>query len=245
MRTVYIQWDSRSSQFDLPACYTAWRGFNLLCDDVHTFASLDDLPKDPSAIVFGGVLTVRNALKRLGIRPPLPLDYPEALRPFFERPISQTTLGQVRKAEGQEGFQPVFIKPIEHAKAFSGHVVRQFKDLIPTAHVPDDYPIWTSPEVTFLAEYRCFVLRGKVVGLRAYRGDPLLFPAATIVRAAVSAWKDQPVACSIDFGVMDNGLTAVVEVNDGFALGDMGLGSIIFARMIEARWDQMVEGRHA
>lgn len=240
MRTVYIQKDPRVSEFDLPACYAAWRGFNALCDDVHTFGLLDELPQDPAVIVFGGVRTVRNALIQLGRTPPEPLDYPLALQPFLGRAVTRSTLGAVRRAEGSEDFRPVFMKPIAHTKSFSGCVVRQFKDLIPTASLSDTYPIWTSEVVEFVSEYRCFLLRGNVVGLRMYRGDPLVFPAATKVRAAVDAWKDQPAACSIDFGVTPSGETLVVETNDGFALGDYGLNPLIFAQMIEARWDEMV-----
>jgi hypothetical protein len=50
-----------------------------------------------------------------------------------------------------------------------------------------------------------------------------------------------PVAYSIDVGVLADGRTALVECNDGFALGNYGVGARVYAEMHRDRWYQMVE----
>ena len=44
----------------------------------------------------------------------------------------------------------------------------------------------------------------------------------------------------MDFGVTDRGETRLVEVNDGFSLGCYGLEPILYARLLCARWSELV-----
>ena len=44
-------------------------------------------------------------------------------------------------------------------------------------------------------------------------------------------------------GVLNDGSTVLVEVNDGFALGDYGLGTLLYVDLLKARWDSIVSGR--
>lgn len=47
----------------------------------------------------------------------------------------------------------------------------------------------------------------------------------------------------IDFGVLDDGRTALVELNDGYALGNYGLAAEAYLALCIARWEQLVAGR--
>lgn len=47
-------------------------------------------------------------------------------------------------------------------------------------------------------------------------------------------------AYSLDFGITDSGVMMLVEVNEAFALGTYGLPSIIYARMLETRWQEIM-----
>jgi hypothetical protein len=49
----------------------------------------------------------------------------------------------------------------------------------------------------------------------------------------------KPVSGSIDVGVTKDGKTVLVEVNDSYSLGNYGIGSILYARMIEERWREL------
>lgn len=108
--------------------------------------------------------------------------------------------------------------------------------------VTEETPVQIQEVVCFLSEWRAFVIRGIVQGLSHYSGDPLRFPSANVIRATVGAFTLPPAGYAADFGVSDDGRTILVEVNDGYALGQGGLVADRYAQLLKARWDEMVEG---
>ncbi|HEX8912706.1 MAG TPA: ATP-grasp domain-containing protein [Humisphaera sp.] len=172
--------------------------------------------------------------------PPTISDLPEPLAAFRGRRIWRSTWGDVRAQCNGRG-PPVFVKPLRDPKAFAARVISEFRDLIPSAHVPDEMPVLVSEPVEFVSEWRFFVLRGHVVGAGWYAGDPLRFPDPKVVAAAVRAWgADAPAGYGIDFGVTAGGRTILVEVNEGYSLGCLGLRPLPYSRILEARWVELV-----
>ena len=49
-----------------------------------------------------------------------------------------------------------------------------------------------------------------------------------------------PAGCSADFGVAGDGRTLLVEINDGHSLGCGALVANLYAKLLEARWDEIV-----
>jgi hypothetical protein len=99
-----------------------------------------------------------------------------------------------------------------------------------------------SEVVEFTSEWRFYVLRGVVVGVGHYAGDPLVFPDPAVVRSAVTDFAGGcPAAYGLDFGV-SAGRTLLVEANDAYAIGVYGLPPPVFAEMLEARWLELVGG---
>lgn len=49
-----------------------------------------------------------------------------------------------------------------------------------------------------------------------------------------------PAAFAIDFGVLTDGQTALVELNDGFSIGTYGLSGELYADFTAARWAELV-----
>jgi ATP-grasp domain, R2K clade family 2 len=136
------------------------------------------------------------------------------------------------------------VKPREAHKAFTGYVLSAFRDLIPTTHHPNDLTVWSSEVVEFVSEWRYFVWRHEFVGLGHYRGDAFTHPDGATIRAAVATYRDKaPVAYGIDFGVTPEGRTLLVEVNDAYSLGHVGLRAVPYANMLESRWVEMVTTR--
>lgn len=228
---VYVQ--KRAGDWLNVNCYTSADGFDRRGYEVRPFtyeqlcAGL--LPLDASTIVHGGVDTVRRALTQIGATIPPNMDLPVSLRPWCGREVWETTLGEVRRLR-----RPAHIKPLTRHKLFTGHVVTEFRDLIATAEFADETPVLASEIVAFASEWRVFVLRGEVVGIGHYCGDPLMAPDADAVRAMVAAFTDAPIAYALDVSG-----ARLVEVNDAFALGCYGLDSARYTEMIEARWRQM------
>lgn len=109
-----------------------------------------------------------------------------------------------------------------------------------TASYPDETKVLVSEVVTFVTEYRGFVLDNKLIGWKHYKGDFTKMPDVSTVQKAIMAYGTSPRAYSIDFGLDIDGRSLLVEINDAFALGCYGLDPILYARMIEARWDEIV-----
>lgn len=242
---VLIQ--KQSGEFVSANGYAAWRGFTDRGFSVSFFEwpELRDgaVPLDGHNIVVGGAGTVIHALKALGVETPTVEDLPEALAAFRGRRVRHSTLGQIRR-DCEAGGGAVFVKPLRSPKAFVGAVVAGQRDLRPMLHLPDEMDVLVSEPVEFRSEWRFFVLRGKVVGAGCYLGDPLLFPDQSVLTDAVAAWTSHaPAGYGIDLGVTADGRTLLVEVNDGYSLGCLGLRPHIYSQILESRWVELV-GRY-
>lgn len=226
--------------------FNAWKGFDERGYDIRFFdweqMAAGLVPIEAETITVGSVLFVRQALRRLGIEQP-PLDYPPRLVKHLGRRIWQTTWAEVRSRIDSPG-TPIFVKPIEQDKAFTGYVVSAFRDLIHTAKWPGSMRLWASEPVKFVSEWRFFIRRGEIIGVGHYKGDPLLFPDISAVKTALDDYsKDAPVAFGIDFGIIETGGTHLVEVNDGFSLGCLGLGPLAYSGLLEDRWNELMRKR--
>ena len=97
--------------------------------------------------------------------------------------------------------------------------------------------------VRWASEHRVYVVRGRVVGIRHYAGDPAISPDEAVVSEAVRAlreWGEATAGYGLDLGVLDDGRTALVEWNDGFSLGSYGLDAGSYTELILARWSELV-----
>jgi len=249
---VYVQKSPQTGEFIDPNVFNAWYGFEKMGVETvpYTWPQLRDgeieLTRD--ALVVGGILPVRTAVERLGYHPPENVDYPESLKPFLCRTVTRSTIREAHRLCVDDRVDPPkFIKPVTGHKEFDGHIIACYRDLIRTAgwlQQAPDTEVWVSDVVEWKSECRYFVNRGQVVGVGHYKGDPLTLPNGHVVRHAVREYEasgEAPVAYTIDFGVLQSGDTALVEVNDGFAFGVYGLNALKHARMLEDRWSQMVD----
>lgn len=190
----------------------------------------------------GSVEFVRAAMSALGVREPEPMGY-EGLQDYLQRHVRRTTVGALAELR-----VPVFIKPVA-AKLFTGfvydpvvatapaqadpvvdeHVAEQMAAL---RKLPADTPLWLAEPVRFQCEWRYYVdARGRILAQARYDADgaddaPL--PSCEVVRCAIDALVAHLVAhgdphpFALDMGVLENGRTACVEVNDGWAIGLYG-----------------------
>lgn len=200
------------------------------------------LPLDKTCLVAGDVPVVVAALKQLQVPVPVPNDYPECLRPFLRRTVWETTLGAVRDRVYRDDFKPFFIKPKEHLKRFTGKVIESIYDLGSLSSVSKQTPVFCSELVTWLSEYRVFVVAGEVKGIRHYKGDPAERVDDAVIESTINKLESSgqaTAAYGIDFGVLDDGATTLIELNDGYALGSYELNRVIYADLILARWEEI------
>lgn len=243
IRTAYVR--HRGELPETYNCAIAIQGFDELGIKVIPYYGFGDIEDSvecgPEALVLGYIGDVHKALVKMGIPIPPSEDYPDVLKPYLGRGIWGGTLSDIRG----RNLPGVFVKP-QAQKLFTGFVWKgTHDDRIRLATYPDETPCWFADPVEFVSEYRVYVIDGLIAAVRQYRGDWSVAPSKVVVDGAVNAFVKSgkaPRGCAIDFGVTDQGRTLLVEVNDGFALGNYGLNHLAYARLVEARWEQFFEG---
>jgi hypothetical protein len=221
------------------ASLNVWLGLSNRGYEVVGFTDLTEvLPHlTPETLVHSGVGDVRRAVQHLGFPDPNFSTVPWPLLSRLGRRVWLTPIGEVRKMVDL----PLFVKPLNEHKAFKGCVVRGAAELIQSAHLPDATSVVVSDPVEFVSEFRGFVHWDELIGFQHYRGNPLVFPDPQYVREAVALMSTRytPVGYSLDFGVLADGRTTVVEANDGFSLGAYGLAWWVYVPMVLDRWLEM------
>lgn len=231
-----------NGQFSNISHLTAFLGLREFGYEIQLFSwdELDTLPITRDTLVAGGIPAVVKALSRLDIEVPFLPAIPDSLHTFAGRKVWHSTLGEIRTHFTGGQPKPVFFKPVPtDRKLFNGTVAKVFRDLILTAAHPADLPVFCSELVSFVSEYRVFVLQREIIGCKHYKGDYRIAPDFGVIDAAVAAFEGCPAAYGIDFGITKDGKTLLVEVNDGYSLGCYGLGETRYARMLEVRWREL------
>lgn len=196
------------------------------------------LPLAKDTLVVGYVQTVLGALRQLSIEPPPTNDYPTALQPFLHRRIWKSTVAQLFDWV-YDGNGPIFAKPEGRKKRFTGQVFSRPDDFGYTEGASRSTPIFCSEVLEWLSEYRVFVIHGKIMGIKHYEGDPTCKIDEQAGSEAVRLLEQSgevTAAYAVDFGVISDGRTALVEWNDGFSLGSYGLDKAIYTDLLITRW---------
>jgi hypothetical protein len=198
------------------------------------------VPLSREALVVADVPLFESALKQLGVQPPKENCYPPELTEFLHRRIWPSTMKALEaKFLTIDGFE-VFAKPRGRIKRFTGRMLDAgaFSTL---AHVSRHLEVWCSEIISFASEHRAFVVDGVIRDVRPYCGNETV-PSREVIERCVALWTQTGQAArgyGIDFGVLRDGRTALVEVNDGFALGAYGLAPKDYVELLVARWEQL------
>jgi len=241
IKHVFVQ--STDGSPDDEAFHKAWHGFRkrrVECTLVDASAiESGQLPLSRSTLVAGGLRTVESAMKQIGMRLPVANNLPDELQEFFGRKIRKTTLGEVRSQWQTTRPDSCFMKPLDQNKLFPAIALFDHDDLATLDALADDVRVLVSEYVLFESEWRAFVVSGEIVGLSHYQGDCFVFPNGDTVKSAVRQFRSAPAGYGIDFGVLSNGRTVLVEANDGYSLGSYSLNSVDYTRLLEARWAEL------
>jgi hypothetical protein len=197
------------------------------------------IPLDHDSFICGDMDAMHGAMKMLGIEPPVVDDYPLALEPFFHRRVWRSSMAQLenRLDSGEE----VFVKPAGRRKLFTGRVFAAPSDLYHLSGVSRQEPLWCSDVVDWLAEYRVYVVEHQPLIVAHYAGDDRQSLDMQTVHAALKAYSSTaPAAYGIDFGVLESGQTALVEANDGYALGAYQIDAAPYAKLLFSRWSELL-----
>ena len=133
-------------------------------------------------LLVGDHTVIRQAMKQLSYKPPTNC-YPDSLTKFLGRRVTPSTLGLFLQATIR---LPVFVKPQDDTKVFTGRVVESLEDVYDLQHVRKRTKIHVCHTIlNWKSEWRVFVLHGQIVGKRCYFGDPHLELDMMVVQNAV------------------------------------------------------------
>jgi hypothetical protein len=201
------------------------------------------LPLSSECFVAGDMDVMQSAISQLGIKCPPIQCYPEALRSFLQRRVWKSDLGSIERAILEGEMRACFAKPERNAKKFTGKVFAGPDDFYGLARITRREPLLCSEPVKWKSEYRVYVIAGNIVATDLYNGDEKEKLDEAVVQSAVDTFQasgEAPAGYAADFGVIADGKTALVEVNDGFALGAYQISAELYTNLLFARWKEML-----
>ena len=201
--------------------------------------------------IAGDIKAMYAAMRQLDIEYSY-CDYPESLRKYLLRNVWPATMRDIRKAIYQEGFlkKPIFIKPRNRLKRFTGFVCETIDDLSQNSYgAGNNVDIWCSDIIHFTSEYRCPIVNGKLRGCYHYSNystyDYIKYREALfdLVQKMADENKEGNSAYCLDVGITNKGEIALIEMTDGFSFGKYGMSDELLAEILITRWDELKNGR--
>jgi len=156
----------------------------------------------------GSVEFVLAWMKRFNIATPKPMNVPEELFDFVNRGIFNGP-----HYDMDDILDKRFVKSNDHIKGF--------KLIIDNTYPLPEGNYQFSEVIDIESEWRCFVHKGKLVGLQNYAGEFDMFPCVDDIKCMIDAFKSAPIAYTLDVGVHDE-RTFVIECHDFFSCGLYG-----------------------
>ncbi len=207
---------------------------------------LDEITKEDIALDY--IDQCKTVFYKFGATPKIP-DYPVNLAAFLGRKVWKDTINSISSNE-EKWSAGYFVKPVRD-KAFTGKIISSISDLVGCGNSTENYEVIVSEPLDILAEWRGFILYDELVDVRPYgllldqdRKSYRYHYDSDVIDQMMKCfveWEDRPAACSMDICCTKDGRTLLVEMNDAFALGCYGLSSVIYAKLISARWSQILD----
>ena len=218
------------------------RGYDIIAFDGSDMENtlLNKVINTDEDIIIGSVEATVEFFKYCNVEIPKSISYPESLKTYLGREIVEMDFRDLNS-----NHYPCFVKPANQIKLFTGDVVSHDDHIgyLVLSGAKPETKIIKSTLIDFISEYRCFVTRGDLKGMKHYLGDFEIFPNMEIVHEMISEFEksnEAPWAYTIDVGVTNNGLTLLVEVNDMWAIGSYGLDGDTYALLCARRMKQIL-----
>lgn len=227
------------------------RAASMVSDHIHvtdsTLAGLRQHIRQlaDGAMPVGSVEFVRESMRLAGLVEPQNLSYTNGTQLYLHRMVSKRNAGEVI---GQ-----VFVKPVE-TKLFNGFVFDTMQDRSQySEHDQAQYDafmtlaasekVFVSDPVQWESEWRYYVANNQIIGQARYDQTECEVAPVPDVSKVESCIKDLALGhpYALDFGVLSSGETALVEVNDAWAIGLYGhaLPPCTYLAFLQERWAQI------
>lgn len=197
-----------------------------------------------SDLVVGSVESLMLAMQNLRIPVPLSNYYPVELTPFLHRSVWNSKRDEAQ--QWIESGKSIFVKPTKW-KQFNGQVF----DSLPTLNqqlggLRSDEVLWLGEPVKWLSEYRIYVVGNEIQAVCFYDGDETVKPNIDVIKSGINELSAiSPAAYAVDWGVLDCGNTALVEMGDAWATGAYkGISPSTYFNFLKTRWTELVATRN-
>ena len=128
----------------------------------------------------------------------------------------QSTKAQTQKeAKIKEDCHPYLLFCKEHREDIANRYTG--KDVL-----FEDTEYLVSERINFVSEWRCFVYRGQLKGIKHYLDDEWVMPDKDFVNECISAIGNSLIAYTLDIGVTEDGKSAVIEAHNFLSCGLYG-----------------------
>ena len=193
--------------------------------------------------ISGDIDVMFHAMKKLGIEYSYN-DYPESLKFYLHRKVWEDELGNIRREIFAEGYlkNPIFIKPKDKLKRFTGFVLETVEDLANCKGAGNQTKVWCSEPIVFIDEFRCYFKKGTKPVIGCYRES---FNESNRIKVqqflnSLILGREFPVAFALDLGILSTGEVTLVEMNDAFSLGlYKGCTPDFYAKCLIERWNEL------
>ena len=163
-------------------------------------------------------------LKAMNI--PVELEQPAFLHRRVFRDVMKADIPALEAKYG-----PMLIKPGEHPKRFEMIRSNNLRD------IPEDELLFASQEIRepIVAEWRAFLLRGRLLSIKPYILDQWVCPERHIVQEMCDALQQYP-ALALDVGILPGGRTIAIECHQFISCGLYGFDGPDMIKMAKAAW---------
>jgi hypothetical protein len=168
---------------------------------------------DSNVIPIGSVEFVSYHLSQVFNVQCKPINVPEKLNSFFfcKRNVFNGYKTDIKQF-------PVFVKSMDLLKD-NTYILENSSEI---KELEDEHCYQISSVIDIISEWRCFVFKGKLVGLQNYSGDFTVFPDVDMIKKIISTWNYECPAYTIDIGINENNETLVIECHDFYSCGLYG-----------------------
>lgn len=241
----HIPTDKKRLAFDF--CYTAKMGAELNDIQVKVFEDSSEVPNEPTNILVGSVEFLSKWLDDNGYGVPEAINL-SLFNWYLGRSIQVAELSDLKEIwcsqQQHNCFVPRFIKPESKIKAFTGYVVDDPK-MIPLWTHNYVGPVSVQTVVDIVSEYRVYITNNKFIGMKHYRGDYFKYPNPEVIHKCKAIGDTLNYHSYIlDFGVLADGSTILIEPNDAWAIGSYGLDPHWYYLLVRNRWLQITKVRY-
>lgn len=221
-----IHWNAQGS-----AAKSGFSQLGIECVPFLDEEDLEDMQRED--VMVGSRRNTERRLRELGVQPAAVV-YPNPLHDFLGRRTFRCMADDLTPDA-----LPLFVRPAVE-KSFRPVVAFDLDDLVQCGVEGE---VWASEVVWFVSSWRVFVCYGQILGCRAFEGDPDKQPNEEVIARCNDAWKDAPAGFALDFGITEDERTVLIRARDGWCLEPCGLNDKLYARLLSARWAELVGTR--